>query len=123
MRNTLNRILRIDRYESALQRNRAAMIYTLLAIMVGFTSGYALLVPQWGIALDQTLFQVIILERLVNEVVLLVALFYLFSGITFVLLRRGYSIAAGHMLLLTWFLGGVSLNLAAQPLLDSAQRA
>lgn len=119
MRNTLNRILKIDRYESALQRSRATMIYTLLAIMVGFTSAYALLVPQWGLQLDQTLFEVIFFAGLLNEVVVLITLFYLFSSIAFVLLRTGHLTAASHMLLLTWFVGGVWLNLLAQPLLDS----
>lgn len=119
MRSILDRILKINRYESVLQRSRAAMIYTLLAIMLGFTSGYVLFVPQWGLKLDQTLVDVIFTSGILNEIVLLVSLFYLLSAITFVLVRNGYVNAAAWSLVLTWFIGGVWFNLLGQPLLDS----
>jgi len=120
MRSILDRILKINRYESVLQRSRAAMIYTLLAIMVGFVSVYALFVPQWGDTGEQTLIGIIFSAGIINEIVILFALFYLFSAATFLLLRSKYLNSSAHMLLLTWFVGGVWLNLLAQPLLDSA---
>lgn len=120
MRRIIRQIFGIYRYDTVLQRTRARMIYMLLAVMVLFMTAYSLLVPQWGAQNDQTLFAVVFTAGIINNIVLLLIGFYVLAAATFAAVRSRRLTVGAWLLLATWFLGGVWLNLLAQPLLDSA---
>ncbi len=120
MRSILDRILKISRYESVLQRTRATMIYVLLAIMLAFFTAYMLLVPQWGLNLEKTLIEMLFEGWIAQPTVLVIVSFYLFALVCFVLLRSGKLNSAAYMLMLMWFTGGVWLNLLEQFTLDGS---
>lgn len=122
--NLYDRILRISRYNSVVDRNRAAMIYAILLVVIGIMTSYAVLVRQWNWRDGEVYTLVELLasvpEAWLSPVMLAFLSLYLFGAVTFIATRSGNLELGSWALIVTWFGGGAWLNLLAQESLDAA---
>lgn len=124
MKGLLNNLFNLEQYESTINRTRARMIYVLLTLILLFMTSYAVFVRQWGSETEPVSLMTLIFQAgIINEVVLFYAGLYIFGIATYILTRIGRLNWASWGLVATWLVGGVWLNLAAQPRVDAASSA
>lgn len=116
MRRIFNAIFDTSPYDSAVDRNRAGMIYVIcLLILVSYTL-YAVAVPQWYIKnVAYTLWQVTLKSGTLEGTSMLFLSLYALSLFTILITRQGYLETGSWGLVSLWYTSGVILNLHAQP--------
>ncbi|HEX2623237.1 MAG TPA: hypothetical protein VHL11_23915, partial [Phototrophicaceae bacterium] len=115
MRRILDSIFDTSKYDTAVDRNRAIMIYALCMLILVFYTLYAVGVPQWEVrGTMYTLWEAVAKSGAAQGTSILFLSLYGLGLYTIVAARQGYLESGSWGLVTIWYVSGVLLNLYAQ---------